>query len=58
MRAERRRTRRKIVRPSLRRWRHAAEEEEIDAEQLAIGPGDKAAQKGSGEGAAGGCAGG
>ena len=49
MRADRRRTRRKVVAPSSRRRRHAAEEEEIDADQLAIGPGDKPAQQ-AGEG--------
>jgi len=48
MRADRKRARRKIVRPLLRRRRHAVEDEEIDAEQLAIGPGDKPGQEGAG----------
>jgi hypothetical protein len=50
MRANRKRTRREVVRPLLRRRRHAAEEDEIDAEQLAIGPGDKPGQQAGQEG--------
>ena len=35
------RKRRRVVAPRPRRRRPLAEDEEIDAEQLAIGPGDK-----------------
>ena len=48
MRAVRRRTRRKIIRPGPRRRRPLAEDEEIEAEALAIGPGDKSGGEGGG----------